>query len=298
MSLVVHDVHGPDGADTVLLSSGLGGAAAYWRLQLPALLQAGWRVITYDQRGTGRSAQALPEPYRISDMADDVLAVLDATHTERCHLVGHALGGLVGLQMALMAPERLSSLCLINAWSQPNSHSARCFDTRLTLLEAGGPRAYVEAQPIFLYPADWCADNAQQVQAEVDHALAHFPSEAVLRARIGALRAFDIDRSLSEISTPTLVCAAMDDTLVPWTCSQRLATGLPRARLKCLPHGGHAHNITQAEAFNLSLLAFLASQNGLASDASSHAPSIDQHHVEPTAPPRPPRPPRQLPRDP
>lgn len=269
MSLVVHDVHGPAGAETVLLSSGLGGAAGYWRLQLPALLDAGWRVITYDQRGTGRSAQELPDPYRIADMSQDVLDLLDATGTPSCHWVGHALGGLVGLQMALDAPERLRSLCLINAWSKPNPHSARCFDTRLSLLQAGGARAYVEAQPIFLYPADWCAEHAQQVQAEVDHAFAHFPSEAVLRARIGALRAFDIDRRLSEISTPTLVCAAMDDTLVPWTCSQRLAAGLPKARLKCLPHGGHAHNITQVDAFNQGLLSFLAAQRSPAAAATT-----------------------------
>ncbi|KQV86312.1 pyrimidine utilization protein D [Rhizobacter sp. Root1221] len=255
---VTFDVHGPDGAATVLLSSGLGGAAAFWQPQLPALLAAGYRVIAYDQRGTGRSPGTLPAPYTIAHMAQDVVEVLDASGTAACHLVGHALGGLVGLQLALDAPGRVSSLVLVNAWSAPNPHSARCFDARLALLAAHGPRAYVEAQPIFLYPAAWCAANAARVQAEVDHAFAHFPGEATMRARIAALRAFDVDARLGSIGVPVMVAAAMDDTLVPWTCSQRLADGLPDTTFERVPHGGHAHTVTDSPTFNAQLLAFLA----------------------------------------
>ncbi|SDZ69552.1 aminoacrylate hydrolase [Variovorax sp. YR266] len=254
-----YEVHGPsDAAATVLLSSGLGGSAGFWQPQLGALIAAGHRVIAYDQRGTGRSPAALPEMYAIEDMAKDVLEILDATNTSQCHFAGHALGGLVGLQLALDAPSRIASLVLINAWSKPNPHSARCFDARLALLGACGPRAYVEAQPIFLYPAAWAAEHAQRVTDEVDHAFAHFPGEANMRARIAALRAFDIDARLADITAPTLIAAAKDDTLVPWTCSQRLADGLSDVTLDFMPHGGHAHSVTEAEAFNRSLLDFLS----------------------------------------
>lgn len=258
MPVVAHDIHGPAGAPTVLLSSGLGGAAAFWKPQTEVLVAAGWRVIAYDQRGTGRTGGTLPTPYGIAHMAGDVRELLDATQTERCHLVGHALGGLVGLQLALDAPGRVASLALVNAWSRPNPHSARCFEARLALLAAGGARAYCEAQPIFLYPADWCAAHPARVQAEVDHAVAHFPGADTMRARIAALRAFDVDAQLARIAVPVWVSAAQDDALVPWTCSQRLADGLPHAELHQLPHGGHAHSVTRAEAFNTALLAFLA----------------------------------------
>lgn len=153
MSALHYEVHGPsDAAATVLLSSGLGGSAGFWQPQLGALMAAGYRVIAYDQRGTGRSPATLPEAYAIADMARDVIEILDATNTARCHFAGHALGGLVGLQLALDAPSRIASLALVNAWSKPNPHSARCFDARLALLGACGPRAYVEAQPIFSTP--------------------------------------------------------------------------------------------------------------------------------------------------
>jgi len=257
-----HEVHGEGrpGAPSVLLSSGLGGSAGFWRPQIPALVEAGWRVVAYDQRGTGRSPADLPADYAIADMARDVAEVMDATGTARCHLVGHALGGLVGLQLALDAPERVAGLVLVNAWSQPNPHSARCFDARLALLAAGGARAYVQAQPIFLYPADWAAAHAEQVQAEVEHAIEHFPGDANMRARIGALRAFDVDARLPEVAAPSLVACAQDDVLVPWTMSLRLAERLPGATLERSAHGGHAHSVTDPARFNAALLAFLARQ--------------------------------------
>ena len=259
MTSLHYEVHGPsDAAATVLLSSGLGGSAGFWQPQLGALVEAGHRVVVYDQRGTGRSPDVLPDDYAIAHMARDVIEILDAAGTARCHFVGHALGGLVGLQLALDAPDCVASLVLINAWSKPNPHSARCFDARLALLGALGARAYVEAQPIFLYPAAWCAENARRVADEVDHAFAHFPGEANMRARIAALRAFDIDARLGAITAPTLIAAAKDDVLVPWTCSQRLADGLHDVTLDFMPHGGHAHSVTEAAAFNRSLLDFLA----------------------------------------
>jgi aminoacrylate hydrolase len=258
-----HEVHGTadPGAPTVLLSSGLGGAAGYWRPQIPALAAAGWRVLTYDHRGTNRSPATLPAGHGIDDMARDAIEVLDASGTGRCHFVGHALGGLVGLQLALTIPDRIASLVLVNAWSRPNAHTARCFDARLALLADSGPRAYVEAQPIFLYPASWSADNAGTVAAEVDHAFAHFPIESNLRERIHALRSFDVDARLDGIRIPALVSCSTDDVLVPWTCSQRLAQALPDSRLDRVAQGGHAHNVTQAQVFNASLLRFLAQRD-------------------------------------
>jgi aminoacrylate hydrolase len=186
-----------------------------------------------------------------------MLEILDASNTPSCQMVGHALGGLVALQLALDAPARLNSLVLINAWSKPNPHSARCFDSRLTLLAAGGPKAYVAVQPIFLYPAAWCAANQQRIEDEVAHGLAHFQGESNLRTRISALRAFDIDSRLEEIKLPVLVSTALDDILVPWTSSERLAQALGAAELDKFDYGGHGHNVTKTDRFNASLLEFL-----------------------------------------
>ncbi len=254
------DFHGESRASrpTVFLSSGLGGAAAYWRHQVPALVAAGLNVITYDQRGTGRSSGALPKEYSISHMADDVLLILDKTNISDCHFVGHALGGLVGLELAIKAPTRLASLSLINAWPKICKHTERCFKARLSLLASCGTAAYVQAQPLFLYPAAWSEEHYQEIETEVEHAISHFPGASIMNSRIDALKMFDASEGLKGIAMPVWLSAATDDILVPWTASQELAKRLPSATFELVPTGGHAHNQTEPEEFNKSLLTFLA----------------------------------------
>ena len=122
----------PD-APTVVLSSGLSGSAHFWQAQL-SVLQSDYRVIVYDQSGTGRSPASLPADYSVQSMADELLALMDDIKITRCHFIGHALGGLIGLSIALQRPEILQSLLLINAWSSPNPHTLRCFTVRKSLL--------------------------------------------------------------------------------------------------------------------------------------------------------------------
>ncbi|MFN3449276.1 MAG: pyrimidine utilization protein D [Roseococcus sp.] len=248
---------GRAGGEAVLLSAGLGGLAAFWAPQLPAL-EPRFRVIHADHRGTGANREALPEGYSIAHMARDALDVLDAAGLARAHVLGHALGGLVALELARMAPERVGRLVLVNAWAKADPHTQRCFDIRLGILAAQGPAAYVAAQPLFLHSAEYASRNHDRILAEIAHGTAHFQGEDTLRKRIAALRAFDATQALPRIAAPTLVAAAKDDLLVPWTASQRLAEGLPNARLWLTDHGAHAFTVERPEPFNSVLAGFLA----------------------------------------
>lgn len=255
-----HDITGRSdpAAETIVLSAGLGGAGAFWQPQLAAL-NARFRVISYDQRGTGRNAEALPDNYSIGHMADDVIAMLESLGVSKCHFMGHALGGIVGLEIALRRPSLLSKLVLVNAWAKADSHTARCFAVRKHLLLNTGVEAYVQAQPIFLYPAAWLSQNAGRVAQEEKHGIAHFQGADTILKRIGALLAFDVSKRLNEIKVPTLVAVSRDDVLVPWSASQILADGLPNAELWMVPEGGHGFTVTQPDVFNARMLSFLAS---------------------------------------
>jgi aminoacrylate hydrolase len=249
-------VTGREDGEPVLLSAGLGGAAAFWGPQLPAL-EADFRVIQADHRGTGANREALPEGYTISHMAWDALEVLDLAGVDRAHVVGHALGGLVALELARMAPARVGRLVLVNAWTKADVHTERCFDVRLGILAAQGPAAYVAAQPLFLHSAEYASAHHARILAEIAHGTAHFQGEDTLRKRIAALRAFDATEFLPRISNPVLVAAAKDDLLVPWTASWRLAEYLPNATLWLADHGAHAFTVERPEPFNLAMRAFL-----------------------------------------
>ncbi|MDB5414088.1 MAG: pyrimidine utilization protein [Rubritepida sp.] len=244
------------GEAAIVLSAGLGGAAAFWAPQR-ATLEKHFRVVAFDQRGTGRNAGPLPDGYTIGHMADDVLEVMGQAGIARAHFLGHALGGLVGLELARRHSERLSRMVLVNAWAKADRHSERCFDIRIGILHAQGPDAYVAAQPLFLHTAPYMSQNFERISAEVAHGVAHFQGEENLLKRIGALRAFDARADLAEIMVPTLVAASRDDLLVPWTASQALAEGLPVSELWITPEGGHAFSVEQPEPFNRAMLDFL-----------------------------------------
>jgi aminoacrylate hydrolase len=248
---------GPRDAAPVILSSGLGGSGAYWTVNLPPLVER-HRVIVYDHRGTGRSARDLPASLKVDDMAEDVVALMDGLGIERAHFVGHAAGAAIGLHLALEAPERLISLVAVNGWARLDPHFARCFEARLLLLQHGGPRAYLRAQPIFLYPAEWVSENAARLDAETEEQLAHFPGADSLERRIAALQSFYVEDRLGEISTPLLAFAARDDMLVPWTCSRAIVEAVQDGSLEIARWGGHAFNITDPASFDIALGDWLA----------------------------------------
>jgi aminoacrylate hydrolase len=253
-----HEIHrGPEGADAVILSAGLGGSGNFWAPQMAALT-ARFDVILYDHRGTGRSARDLADPHTVDCMADDIVGLMDDLALGSAHVAGHAAGGLAGLSMALRYPDRIGRLAVVNGWSRPDPHVARCFEARIHLLQDTGPEAYVRAQPIFLYPANWISQNTARIEADEPHMIAGFPDRDTMLARIQALLDFDIDGRLPEIACPVLVSASADDMLVPVLCSERLAERLPNATLDVVPWGGHAFTVTAPDAFNSTLSAFLA----------------------------------------
>ncbi|MDH7970900.1 pyrimidine utilization protein D [Sphingomonas sp. AR_OL41] len=253
-----YEEHGRADGTPLILSAGLGGSGNYWSPNLDALARY-HRVVLYDHRGTGRSDRALPDHVTVAQMGEDLLALIDALAVERAHIVGHAAGGVAALALALKAPERIARMVLVNAWSRGDPHFARCFDTRLALLRDSGPRAYLHAQPIFLYPAAWISANADRLDEEEEVHLAHFAGAEAYEKRIAALRAFDVDARLASVAVPTLVIGAADDMLVPVTCSQRLAEGIPGAALATMAWGGHACNVTDPARFNKLVLDFLRS---------------------------------------
>lgn len=99
---------GPD----VVLVHGLGGNLAGWHLSIVPELQKDYRVTSYDLRGHGRS-DAPPTGYTTGDMARDLLGILDGLGIERAALVGHSWGVDIVLHFALLHPERVTDLVLI-----------------------------------------------------------------------------------------------------------------------------------------------------------------------------------------
>ncbi|ADW74614.1 MULTISPECIES: pyrimidine utilization protein D [Rahnella] len=260
-------------AETVVLSSGLGGSGGFWQPQLTMLAEH-FRVVVYDQHGTGVSQGTVPAGYRMEDMADELAGMLNGLDISRCHLVGHALGGIIGLHLALRYPALLQSLVVINGWTKLDSQTRRCFEVRQNLLLNSGVDAYVQAQPLFLYPGDWLSEHDALLQEERQHQVAHFQGMENLLHRLQALMNSDLTASLGQVITPTLAFSCKDDLLVPWSRSVDLASRLPNGEHTQMLYGGHAMSVTDPETFNPILLDWLLRHSSQASATpSGHLPT-------------------------
>lgn len=252
-----YELHGPEDAPPLILSSGLGGSASYWNPNLPALAQH-FRVLVYDHRGTGRSDRTLPDTTSVEDMTADVLALMDALDIESASFIGHALGGMIGIEAAILST-RIDRLVVVNGWRKLDPHTRRCFDVRLSLLRDSGPAAFLHAQPLFLYPPDWISANGDRLVAEAAHQLAGFPGRMTLEKRIDAVCRYDPSLIDCTATGHWLVIGTRDDMLVPLASALDVATPLEWADKAILDWGGHACNVTDPGSFNRIVLDFLRS---------------------------------------
>lgn len=249
-----YEWYGDEGLPPVILSAGLGGLGSYWEPNLLALADD-YRVLIYDHRGTGQSAAAAENS--IAAMAQDVIALLvDLALGEPAGFVGHAVGGLIGLEVAMREPDLLSRVMVVNGWPRLDPHTARCFDVREALLDVG-PEAYLKAQPLFLYPPAYVSAHDADLRAGESEAAAHFPGADTIRARISAARAWDPGNRLGSIALPVMCLGVDDDVLVPVHASRALAASIFGATLATMSHGGHAVNVTRPDEFNARVIDWL-----------------------------------------
>lgn len=250
-----YETHGAPDAPPLILSSGLGGSTGYWAPNIPVLAEH-FRVIAYDHRGTGRSDRTLADTLSVEEMARDVILLMDALDIARTHIIGHALGGAIGIETAIRTG-RIDGLVVVNGWRSLSPHTRRCFDARLALLHGAGERAFLDAQPLFLYPSDWIVSHDAELRAELDHHLAAFPGVETTARRIAAVQAYAPDPAGLAALESLFVIATRDDFLVPFATALDLAASVQRAHVATFDWGGHACNVTDPDAFNRLVLEYL-----------------------------------------
>ena len=103
----------PNGRSVVLLH-GKNFSGAYWAATMRALSEAGYRVIAPDQVGFGKSSKPASYQFSFQALAANTRSLLDSLRVDKCALVGHSMGGMLAARMALMYPERVERLALVN----------------------------------------------------------------------------------------------------------------------------------------------------------------------------------------
>ncbi len=260
------DDQGLPGGEPLLLIMGLGMQLTGWPQELVQLLVArGFRVLRMDNRDCGlsqgfeqagvpnlvwagmRHAMHLPvhSPYRIADMADDALGVLDALGLAQAHVCGASLGGMIAQHLAARHPQRVKSLTLLMSTSgsrrlpQPSLRVQRVLMSRPDGRDPAAVAAHLRHVLAVIGSPAFPADPArldERLQAMVQRAWRPSGTARQLLAVVA-----DGDRSalLPLIESPTQVIHGEADPLIPVAAGHDLAARIAGARLDLVPGMGH-----------------------------------------------------------
>ena len=227
----------------ILFIQGVGLPGAGWKPQTDAL-QQGYSCIWFDNRGTGSTTAPL-DSITVDRMADDCLQILNARSIDRAHVVGHSLGGLVALKLALSQPTRLRSLSLLCSFA--SGKAAAPLTRRMVWL---GIRSRVGTRRmrrrgflgIVLSPAGLVAADTDEVSERLallfGHDLADQPP--IVNRQLAAMRQCDLSARLGELAAiPTLIVSAEHDPIAPPKLGRAMAAQIPGARFVELPGVSH-----------------------------------------------------------
>jgi len=238
----------------LLLVAGMGGTANYWDDQVNFFSKT-FSVITYDQRGTGRSDLSLVE--NIEQLRDDVLALLDGLGINKIHLIGHSTGGNIAQIIAIDNPEFLSKMVIYASTTHGDYYRSKVWRVRRSLLENQGPELYGDMSSLMLYPPRWIKENAEKLESQQATQMKMLAPVKVMTSRIEAVQKFDRRDQLKDIFTPTLVICSEDDNQTPAYFSEELALKIKTSELVLMGYGGHACSRTMPDKFNKTVFEFL-----------------------------------------
>jgi 3-oxoadipate enol-lactonase len=243
---------GPDQGPVVMLSNALASDLTMWEFQVPALVDAGFRVLRYDSRGHGHSA--VPEgPYSIELLTDDAVGLMDALGLEKVHFCGLSKGGMIGQMLGTQYSDRLISLTLSStaAYMAPKEIWNERIETvrkigMAVVVDATIDRWFTKAGQTRLAPS---VENVRRV-------ILNTPVEGFC-ACCAAIRDMDQRETMRTVLTPTLVIVGEYDSGTPVSAAEHIHQGITSSSLTIISDAAHFVHMEQSSIFNRALLEFI-----------------------------------------
>ena len=212
------DQQGP----TVVFLNGMTQSTAHWKSQSKAFRDSGYRVLTYDARGQGKSELG-DRDLSLELHAEDLVALLSALDIDRAHLVGFSHGARVALACASIYPERVDRLVLCSATAEPTALARTIVRSWHEVLIRGGLETLSWSSLPTILGDDFLRKN-ERILGGIVRAAVERNSEEGVRALLEAMMDYpDLTDMADGIEPDTLVISANQDLLVTHAGAKRLA---------------------------------------------------------------------------
>ena len=244
------------GSETIVLVNGLADDLETWSLQVPAFLEAGYRVIRFDNRGIGASSKPAG-PYTTQMFAQDTKALVDHLELDAFHMVGISMGGMIAQEYALAYPQDLLSVTLACTYAAPGPFCSRMYSMWADQAPVMGVPAVMRDVVLWCFTLEFFESRRDEL-AMIETAM-NFMNQSVpaYLAQIESIRQHDTVERLPHLRVPTLVLAGHSDILIPVELSHRLHQLIPDSTW-VTTKGGHACIWEFPHDFNETVLNYLA----------------------------------------
>ena len=232
-----YEVYG-EGTPLVLIQ-GYGGSSADWIPEIIQGFEDKFRVIIFDNRGTGQSDKPDVE-YSIKMMADDVARLMESIGIQRAHVLGLSMGGVIAQEMAISHPDRVQSLVLCStSCSVKNMIGASEEFWDVIESNARGDLSKMSPELILsAYSPDYLQANKGRILEDMAGSKHPTPPVGFIRQAQATLD-YDSYHRLPDIKAPCLVLVGELDVQAPPENSRVLAERIPPARLKIFENTAH-----------------------------------------------------------
>ena len=245
-------IEGADSAPVLAFSNSLGTNYSMWDPQAQELRKT-FRILRYDTRGHGESA-VLPGPYRIEQLGNDFLGLLDELHLGAVHFCGLSMGGMIGMWLGIHEPRRLHKLVLCNTGAKIGTEES--WSSRIETVQKGGMKSISAGVMERWFMATFRAKEAATV-ARIQKILEKTDPEGYV-ACCAAVRDYDCREQLQKIGAQTLVITGAHDPATPPEDGRFVAAHIRGA--KCVElDAAHLSNLGDGARFTGELVAFLSS---------------------------------------
>jgi len=251
-TMIHYRMDGPATGPVVMFSNSLASDLTMWDAQAAPLAQAGYRVLCYDSRGHGRSAET-PGPYTMETLAADALGLMDFLGLRQIHFCGLSLGGMVGQVLGAQQGKRLRSLTLSD--TSAYMPQPEIWADRIETASGSGMQALVETM-IDRWFTSAGQKRLPEAMANARRMVLHTQVEGYCSC-CAAIRDMDLRPGLPAIKTPTLIMVGEQDQGTPVSAAEFMHDRIASSVLKVIPEAAHLPNVEQAAIFNTTLLEFL-----------------------------------------